>query len=772
MTAGVTPRRRRHRPEDPARVQARERARARLVDAVREVAGSGMTPEAAQALLDQARAWTSRGAQALDRYLAQHPTALSTPPPDCPMALAVLLQLVAAAGYAVAVPVCVICGRSDRPLECRTPEGRCCNWCKHKTKRCPCAWCGQVAVVAARRPEGAICRRCYSTDADVFEQCAACGRLRRPCKRRADGAPLCESCAPKRTRQCVKCGEHRRTAAVTDDGPICRNCYQVPARPCGICGQTRPVRVRARGDQRPDMCGRCYKQTGTCVVCGKVGPGSGVGRGGPFHCVACRPRRQGHCDDCGSVGNVRADWPRGTVCDTCYYHRLRHPAACAQCGVVRVLVGRTEAGQDICGPCSGSHVDFACRRCGTPGRLHAEGCCARCVVSDRVQNLLSDGDGTAVPQLSSLAEALTTAENPYSVLNWLYYNPAARLLADLAAHHTAITHDLLDGLPPTRSTRYVREVLVTTGALPRRVEHLCRLEAWTDNALGELAPRQQRILRPFAEWQIIRDARRRAARGRYTEGAAAADRADIRTAIAFLGWLDSIPATLDTLTQEQLDRWMSDNSTLRRDAIAFLRWAVARRLTAKLDIPTEKARQPTCFQSEDEHRRQLRRCLNDGTLPLEVRIVGALVRLYGLPVSRIAELTADRFHRDQDTAFLTVSKNPIMLPPKLAALIEKQIAEPRCHSMVRTQADHLPRFLLPGSPPGKPRSTRGVHKLMRQYGFPTLAARNTAMIEAVSELPPIVVSDLFGIHPGTAHSWAKLAQTSWTDYLTACRPIE
>jgi hypothetical protein len=42
---------------------------------------------------------------------------------------------------------------------------------------------------------------------------------------------------------------------------------------------------------------------------------------------------------------------------------------------------------------------------------------------------------------------------------------------------------------------------------------------------------------------------------------------------------------------------------------------------------------------------------------LEVRIIGALIRLYGLPVSRIVELTTDLFHRDQDAAFLTLGKN-------------------------------------------------------------------------------------------------------------------
>jgi hypothetical protein len=53
---------------------------------------------------------------------------------------------------------------------------------------------------------------------------------------------------------------------------------------------------------------------------------------------------------------------------------------------------------------------------------------------------------------------------------------------------------------------------------------------------------------------------------------------------------------------------------------------------------------------------------------------------------------------------------------------------------------------------------------MKQHGLPTIGARNTAMIEAVSELPPIVVSDLFGVSAGTAHRWAQYAQ-GWADYL-------
>ncbi|MFD9278919.1 hypothetical protein ACFWD7_16760 [Streptomyces mirabilis] len=47
---------------------------------------------------------------------------------------------------------------------------------------------------------------------------------------------------------------------------------------------------------------------------------------------------------------------------------------------------------------------------------------------------------------------------------------------------------------------------------------------------------------------------------------------------------------------------------------------------------------------------ELRRCLTDTGLPLPVRIIGALVRLYAPPLTRIVELTTDQFHRDAEAA--------------------------------------------------------------------------------------------------------------------------
>lgn len=50
--------------------------------------------------------------------------------------------------------------------------------------------------------------------------------------------------------------------------------------------------------------------------------------------------------------------------------------------------------------------------------------------------------------------------------------------------------------------------------------------------------------------------------------------------------------------------------------------------------------------TEDERWQQLRRCLHDTALPTLIRVGGALVLLYGLPVSRVTALRHNDIHTD------------------------------------------------------------------------------------------------------------------------------
>src|SRR6266404_389773 len=67
-----------------------------------------------------------------------------------------------------------------------------------------------------------------------------------------------------------------------------------------------------------------------------------------------------------------------------------------------------------------------------------------------------------------------TRPNPATVVSWLGMSWSARLLGHLARTGDPI-HDLLDDLPQTQALHYVREVLVNSGVLAARNEHLERL---------------------------------------------------------------------------------------------------------------------------------------------------------------------------------------------------------------------------------------------------------------------------------------------------------
>ena len=89
--------------------------------------------------------------------------------------------------------------------------------------------------------------------------------------------------------------------------------------------------------------------------------------------------------------------------------------------------------------------------------------------------------------------------------------------------------------------------------------------------------------------------------------------------------------------------------------------------------------------------------------------------------------------------------------------------------MIQRSANPANQYLLPGKPPDRPRHPHAVCALLRRHQLPT-SARNTALIDAAGELPPIVISDLFGISPKNALTWARYTQTTWADYLAAARP--
>ncbi|WP_327398705.1 XRE family transcriptional regulator [Streptomyces sp. NBC_01288] len=762
----------------PDQVRLREElaaAREQIVALLRSAVGEGLAPEQAQEMVEEVRAWSGPNAFRLLRFLSGRPDALRAPGSDCPLPATRLLLLLAAAGFGdrVAPAACADCGRTD-PVPSRSgPEGRVCERCAARRGTKPCARCGTMARINSRREEGGICKPCRDKEPGARKECGICHRMMVPDRHLPDGTYLCQTCAPRKLRACCRCGRERRIAALTADGPLCGGCYSSPPRLCGVCGKVSPIHTRATGTS-PDTCYTCAKgHEETCSRCGKVGRGQRIDYGrGAFSCDPCAPgevrkREPRPCTLCARTRAVGIFWPMGPVCGPCYAKARSMPALCASCGRQRILIGRTASGDLQCRTCAlPDGPPHRCTGCGESADLLPGRRCPRCTLTARVSDLLS-GDAVTIPgSLEPLARVLTGAANPYPVLAWLRRSPAAQLLGRLAREAGPLDHEALDALPQRHATAYVRGLLVTAMILPPRDENLALLTNWAARTLAGLPPHHAMLISPFAEWHIIRDARRRSARGRYSYAAHKGDCTNIRAAINFLTWLDTQRLTLADLGQSDLDTWAAGNPTLRARSIPFIRWATARRLTTTgLTIEHPPSQFPGHFQVEEVHQAELRRCLGDASLPLDVRVAGALVRLYALTLTRIVELTADQIRHDEGHTYLTVSRHPVVLPPKLARLIEEQLQ----HNASRPSGVDGTRYLLPGHSPGRTRNPASLSERLKRYGLPARAARNTAMMEALADLPPMVISDLFGIDPKTAERWAAFAGGRWSDYLATHR---
>ena len=179
----------------------------------------------------------------------------------------------------------------------------------------------------------------------------------------------------------------------------------------------------------------------------------------------------------------------------------------------------------------------ACPGCGECTQ-HRSRRCARCSLRQRLDELLRDDTGTIHPRLQALHGNLAGNDRPDTVLDWLDKNTAAAILAELAAGERPLTHAGLGQLPDSKTIRHLRSVLVATGALPPRDEHMIRLQHWTTAAIASRdEPGERQLLHRYASWHALRRLRRRAGSQHASHGQAVTVQRHVRAAITLLDWL-------------------------------------------------------------------------------------------------------------------------------------------------------------------------------------------------------------------------------------------
>jgi hypothetical protein len=702
---------------------------------------------------------------------------------------------------------CAECGR-PQPLPARRGPAGICLSCYRRQARVSCSGCGRRAMAATRDRDGRPrCQRCPISDradplvgilAAVWQLApttaastvtAAIGRaapsvaLQRRLAWALEGQPallagagasgpavalrlieelLAAGVTGVVRPACPGCQRVVRLDGLRDGQRVCSACYaRARAEPCSGCGATRAVTIRdAAGRPCCSVCaGRDPARQQVCARCGR--PRTVVKRtaDGPL-CRSCWRGPTATCSCCGRQApctGIRAGRPR---CERCA--RPRQP--CVRCGRVLPVAARHHDGPW----CVGCHRSRPrpCQGCGVEEPVVAEGCCAGCVLDRRVRVLLSGDDGGIRPQLRDLQQTLTATRPARAALKWLH-NPSVQVvLRQFASGTRPVSHHALDELAGDRRVEHLRSVLVAGGCLPARDQALTRLERWTDQAVaGIQRPEQQRLIRAFAVWHLLRRLRRRVGDGQASLAQTNWLRTRIRAAIGLLDWLAAHDLTLATCRQADLDRWRAaGNHSTRHPAHEFIRWAVERRLAHNLEVPCHTWTGPAQPIDTTQRWQVARRLLTDTTLSPTDRVAGLLVLLYAQPVSMITRLTVDHVSSDDSGVRLQLGQAPILLPAPLDELVCTLVAARKGHATVGHQ--HASPWLFPGGRPGRPIGAQQLMHRLHRLGIRARPARTAALMQLATELPAVLLARLLGLHPNVAATWQRLSGGHWTGYAT------
>jgi hypothetical protein len=349
------------------------------------------------------------------------------------------------------------------------------------------------------------------------------------------------------------------------------------------------------------------------------------------------------------------------------------------------------------------------------------------------------------------------------VLAWLSKNTGAAIVRELAATDRPLTHAALDELPDTKPLKHLRSMLVATGALPARDEHMARLERWITRTIADRGdPDEQQLLHRYAVWHLLRRLRHRNDGTDTTHSQLVSVRQHLRAAITLLDWLTAHRLTLDTARQGHLETWLaSEDATHRREAGHFVRWANNHKLT-RLELPAVRWGGPTRVIDTETRWQQARWLLHDTTLEPEDRAAGLLVLLYAQWPSVVSRLTLDHVQTSDGQVLLRLGREPVALPEPLAGLVLHLIATRRGHATLADEGTS--RWLFPGGMPGRPVSSYQLAERLRQLGIRPAQSRSTALFQLATELPAAVLARMLGIHIGVAVAWQRACSGDWANY--------
>ncbi|MBZ9644322.1 hypothetical protein [Streptomyces sp. PSKA30] len=222
--------------------------------------------------------------------------------------------------------------------------------------------------------------------------------------------------------------------------------------------------------------------------------------------------------------------------------------------------------------------------------------------------------------------------------------------------------------------------------------------------------------------------------------------------------------TLADATQHEVDAWLAGSPSTHYEVRDFIVWAARRGHSRPLFVPHRPKADPVGI--DDSHWELLQQCLTDTDLPLDVRVAGSVLLLFGQHLARVAPLPTAALSAVDGHTVLVLDRTPIRLPEPLARLLAELAEQPRPSGWA---ANSPHRWLFPGIRPGQHVSGTVLARRLAAHHIPIRPTRTTALVQLAQDLPPAVLAPMLGLHVITAQQWRLRAATDWSAYLEARR---
>lgn len=701
---------------------------------------------------------------------------------DLPQGAQKVLLAVRERGLDVALPKCASCGE-ERLLDHTSPDGRICATCFSRESRAkkrareragmhpgtailidqgrpwtdvPAGQVEAFVVAVAPTTQGAGRLAAYLRAAPPLARSRdeEMPRAAQQLLRNAREAGL-----PVELPVCGHCGEERLLVQTGPDGRrLCGPCQQqLYAAPCSICNRHLPV-TRRLGETQ--FCANCWRRDPRsrrhCTQCGRLRTTHSIIDGNPY-CGVCVPKPEITCFICHKSRRLYSTRIGTGVCENCFHSATAYVRSCPDCGDKRVLA-YAKGDRLVCASCAGAAPIFACSDCGRE-RTGRRVLCSRCDLTRRADELFSSAaSGDARAALEPLSRYLLAEEqDPARLLRWMNRSTSIAILRRMLEGEIPLTHRALDALtePPTAVQR-VRALLEVAGCLSDKHDPWQSYEQWA-RALVEDAPAASREhLAIFTRWVVPATARVQVRRRGMTDSTLSRARERSRAALEFLQLLDSRNLTLDTATQSIFDEFAL-TSPLRALAVRkFIRWARDTGRIRRIALPAETKSAPSLAYSEEIYQYWISRFLNDPEIRDEARIVGLLVGLYAVPITRLAKLKEEHLtHRDGKTR-LSVGSAPLILQEPVAELLHKQVEQ---------RGAYAGGWMFP-SPlfPGRHIDPSTLHRHLQQLGCETVRLRGAAMINLTATVPLGPLTELVGRSLSATGRWVNSSGGAYLSY--------